>query len=125
MWGFVSVMLAILLWTWFGQPYPPSSPRCSVDEAIATNSAPQPGALKEDALRISITRDARIFFRDQEIRFEGVPQRIREGARNGAEGKVYLIVDARSKYGDTAAILDQIRSAGIENVSLLTQKPEL
>jgi biopolymer transport protein ExbD len=123
MWGFVSIMLAILLWTWFGQPYPPSSPRSSVDRAIATHSTPQPGALKEDALRLSITRDGRVFFRDHQVRYDDVPQEIREAVRNGAERKVYLVVDARSRYGETIAIVDQIRRAGIESVSLLTEQP--
>jgi len=48
---------------------------------------------------------------------------IREGARNGAEKRVYLVADARAKYGDTMAVLVQIRLAGIESVSFLTEKP--
>src|SRR5712692_1591058 len=67
MWGFVSVMLAILVWTWFGLPHPPRSYKSSVDMAIAVHSSPQPGALKEDDMLISITRDGNVFFRDHRV----------------------------------------------------------
>jgi biopolymer transport protein ExbD len=123
MWGFVSVMLAILVWTRFGLPHPAHSYRSSVDWAIAVHSSPQPGALKEDAMLISITRDSRVFFRDRQIAPKDLPEEIREGFRLGAEKKVYLAVDALAEYGDVPVILDKIRLAGIENVSFLTEKP--
>jgi len=123
MWGFVSVMLAILVWTWFGQPYPPHSYRSSVDWAIAVHSSPQPGALKEDAVLIRVTRDGSVFFRDHRVVHTDLANEIREGVRNGAEKRVYLVVDARAKYGNAIAVLLQIRLAGIENVSFLTEKP--
>jgi biopolymer transport protein TolR len=123
MWGFVSVMLAILVWTWFGLPYPPHAYRSSVDWAIAEHSSPQPGAQKEDALLISITRDGNVFFRDHRVVRSDLANEIREGVRNGAEKRVYLKADARAKYGSVITILGQIRLAGIENVSFLTEKP--
>jgi len=52
-----------------------------------------------------------------------LPEEIRQGVRNGAEKRTYLNADARAKYGDTIAVLDQIRLAGIEKVSLLTEQP--
>ena len=123
MWGFVSVMLAILVWTGFGLPYPPYAYGSSVDRAIAVHSSPQPGAQKEDAMLISITRDGSVFFRDHRVVQTDLANEIREGARNGAEKRVYLVADARAKYGDTMAVLVQIRLAGIESVSFLTEKP--
>lgn len=123
MWGFVSVMLAILVWTMFGLPYPAHAIRSSVDRAIAAHSNPQPGAAKEDAMQVSITRDGRVFFRDHNVMSVDLPNEIREGVRNGAEKRVYLAVDARAKYGQVEAILLQIRLAGLENVSFLTEKP--
>jgi biopolymer transport protein ExbD len=123
MWGFVSVMLAILVWTRFGLPYPPHAYGSSVDRAIVVHSSPQPDALKEDAMLISITRDGSVFFRDHRVVPADLANEIREGVRNGAEKRVYLEVDARAKYGCAKAILVQIRLAGIDNVSFLTEKP--
>jgi biopolymer transport protein ExbD len=48
-----------------------------------------------------------------------------KGIRNGAEKRIYLNMDARSKYGDTIAVLNQIQLAGIKNVSFpYPQVPE-
>jgi len=80
-----------------------------------------PGALREDAMRISIRRDGSIFFRDHRVILQDLPEKIREGLRNGAENRIYLNMDARAKYGETIAVLDQIRLAGIERVSFLTE----
>ncbi len=74
-------------------------------------------------MQISLTRDGRLFFRNDKITIQDLLEEIRKGIRNGAEKRIYLNIDARSKYGDTLAVLDQIRQAGIENVSFLTQKP--
>jgi biopolymer transport protein ExbD len=87
MWGFVSVMLAILVWTRFGLPHPPYADRSSVDRAIAKHSNLQPDAQKEDALLISITRDGSVFFRDHRIVPTDLASEIREGVRSGAEKK--------------------------------------
>ena len=74
-------------------------------------------------MQISLTRDGRLFFRNDKITIQDLLEEIRKGIRNGAEKRIYLNIDARSKYGDTLAVLDQIRQAGIENVSFLKQKP--
>jgi biopolymer transport protein ExbD len=124
MWGFVSVMLAILVWTRIGLPHPPYAYRSNVDRAMAVHSSPQPGALKEDAMLISIMRDGGVFFRDHRVVvIADLADEISERVRNGAEKRVYLVVDARAKYFDAKAILDQIQLAGIEKVSFLTEKP--
>jgi biopolymer transport protein ExbD len=123
MWGFVSVMLAIFVWTRFGLPYPPYAFGSSTDRAIAMHSRLQPGALKEAAMLTSVTRDGSVFFRDHRVRREDLANEIREGVRNGAEKKVYIAVDARAKYGSAIPVLVQTRLAGIENVSFLTEKP--
>jgi biopolymer transport protein ExbD len=80
-----------------------------------------PGALKEDALKVVVTRDGTIYFREHRIALEDLPNEIREGLRSGAERKVYIAVDARAKFGDVPAVLDKIRLAGVEKVAFLTE----
>ena len=74
-------------------------------------------------MQISVTRDGHVYFRSHRIMLRYLPEEIRQGVRNGAEKRTYLNADARAKYGDTIAVLDQIRLAGIEKVSLLTEQP--
>jgi len=121
MWGFVSIMLALLFMFLPGTTDTPRS--ASVDRPLAYHSTSMPGALKEDAILVSITRDGNIFFRDQRIRRLELANEIREAVRSGAEKQVYLVVDARARYGDAILVLAQIRFAGIENVNFLTDEP--
>ena len=123
LWGFVSLML-VLLFLFLAPLLTTDVPlRHSVDRAVAIHSTALPGALKEDAMQITVTRDGQVFFRERHVRAANLPNEIREGVRNGAEKRIYLAVDARARYGDTIAVLDQIRLTGIENVSFLTEKP--
>lgn len=123
MWGFVSVML-VLLFSFIGRTQPDVDlPRYAVDRAVAANSTALPGALREDAMQISITRDGRVFFRNDRVMLVNLPEEIRKGLRDGAEKRIYLNADARVKYGDAVAVLNQIRLAGIRDVSVLTQEP--
>jgi hypothetical protein len=48
-----------------------------------------PGALREDAMRIRITRDWRIFFRDHGVLCNDLPDEILKSARDGAEKKFF------------------------------------
>ena len=121
MWGFVSVMLALLF---IFLPATTHTDRSvPVDWPLAYHSASMPGGLKEDAMQITVRRDGQIYFRDDRVILQDLPREIRQGLRNGAEKRIYLSMDARAKYGDTIAVLDQIRRAGIEKVSLLTEQP--
>lgn len=121
MWGFVSVMLALLF---MFLPATTDTPRpIPVDQPVSYHCSPMPGVQKEDAIQISVTRDGSIYFRHDRIMFQDLPAEIAKGLQDGAEKRVYLNADARARYADVAAVLDQIRMSGIENVSFLTQKP--
>ena len=43
---------------------------------------------------------------------------------NRLDKTVYVRSDARAKYGDVIKTVDEIRSAGVDNIGLLTQKIE-
>jgi len=74
-------------------------------------------------MQISVTRDGNVYFRNDQIMLQDLPEEIRREVRNGAEKRIYLNADARTKYSDTIAVLDEIRLAGIEKVTLLTEQP--
>jgi biopolymer transport protein ExbD len=119
MWGFVSVMLALLFLLMPWTVVHPRGP--AVDLVGARHSTPMPGALKEDALRVVLARDGTMYFRQHRIALEDLPNEIRQGLRDGADRKVYIAVDARAKYGDVPAVLDKIGLAGVEKIAFLTQ----
>jgi biopolymer transport protein ExbD len=119
MWGFVSVMLVFLFLLMPLTVVDPKGP--AVDLVGTGHSTRMPGALKEDALQVMVTRDGRIYFRERHIALEDLPNEIREGLRSGAERRVYLAVDARAKYGEVPAVLEKIRIAGVDRVAFLTR----
>jgi biopolymer transport protein ExbD len=89
------------------------------DLAVVNHAALLRLANREDAMRLSVTRDGRFFFLDYRVEPEDLAGRIREAVSNGSEKRVYMIVDARAKYGDVKSALDAVRGAKLENVSFL------
>jgi biopolymer transport protein ExbD len=119
MWGFVSVMLVLLFLL---MPLIVVDGNAAAPDLVSVrHSTRMPGALKEDALKVVVTRDGTIYFREHRIALADLPNEIREGLRSGAERRVYIAVDARAKYGYVPAVLDKIRLAGVEKVAFLTE----
>lgn len=77
-------------------------------------------AVREDTVRISITRDGNFYFRNDKMLPDDLPNAIRDAMLNGSEKKIYLAVDSRAEYGDINTVIEQIRLTGIEQVCLLT-----
>jgi biopolymer transport protein ExbD len=94
-----------------------------VDFPSAQNSTRQPHALREDAMRVVVTRDGRIYFGNHAANPQELPELIRTALREGSEKTIYLVADRRAKYADVKVALDQIRLAGIGNVVVLTGNP--
>lgn len=126
MWPFTMVMLVLLiLFMTFAPPYH----HTSVDLPVTRTASSEPGALRDDAIKITVSRDGRIFFEDAHTphavytRPEFLPAKIRMAVQEeGSERKVYLKVDARAKYGDAERVVDQIRAAGIQQICFLAEK---
>src|SRR5208337_2838693 len=47
---------------------------------------------------------------------------VKDQIANRLDKTVYVKADARAKYGDVVAVVDEIRSAGVDQLGLLTQK---
>jgi biopolymer transport protein ExbD len=123
-WMDVSALLAVFLVIFISLAVSPSGNRGShgagVDLLKSAHSRLLPRAIREDALRVAVTRDGQLYFGNRRVSPEELPKQIRNGIRGGAENRAYISADARVKYGDVKIVLDQIRSAGVENVSFLT-----
>ena len=121
-WAFLSFQLVVLIIFMTAPSHPHHG--WALDLARTDHAAPMPSAAREDAILISVYRDGNVFFRTSQIRYDDLPQSIRQAVRQGSERKVYLKVDARAKYGDAALAIDQIRQAGIQNVGIITDQRE-
>jgi biopolymer transport protein TolR len=95
----------------------------SIDWPVVPHAHKLPYALREDAIEIAITRNGAVYFCNRRTRPLSLPNQIRTAVYDGSEKRIYLVADARAKYGDVKAILAQIQSSGVENVSLLVETP--
>ncbi|HEY1472188.1 MAG TPA: biopolymer transporter ExbD [Candidatus Acidoferrum sp.] len=89
--------------------------------AVVRHAVPLPHAVREDAMRVTITRDDSIFFGNMRLTAEDLPEKIGEDVRTGSEKRVYMVVDARTKYASVKRVLASVRDARIENVSFLLE----
>src|SRR5689334_9747189 len=93
-----------------------------VDLARTDNAKDMQDADKEDAIVVAITRDGNIFLRNTQISKEQISSEVKDRIANRLEKTVYVKSDARAKYGDVVAAVDEIRSAGVDQVGLLTER---
>ncbi len=96
----------------------------SVDLAKTNNPRPMPDADKEDAVVIAISRDGRIYLGTTPVKPEDLTEKVKDRIASKLDKTVYLKSDARAKYGSVVAVVDDVRSAGVDQLGLLTEKAE-
>jgi biopolymer transport protein TolR len=74
---------------------------------------------REDALIIEISRDGKVFFRNEMVAPNELAARVEEGLSRGSERRVYIRADAHVGYGRVGTVLDEVRSSGVENIAFL------
>ena len=122
--GFASVMLVLLfiMMLPFITMNPHQFPTRDVDLAKVRHPIPMPGANREDALIIVITRDGLVWIGRDKLMLSEIPVKISEMVKNGSPKVVYLKVDARAKYRYVSDVLDAVRSSGLERIAFLTSE---
>jgi len=95
-----------------------------VDMATAKNARDMKDADKDDAIVVAVTRDGNLYMGNTKIKKEEITGQIKDRLANKLDKTVYVKSDARAKYGDVVAIVDEIRSAGVDQLGLLTEKTQ-
>ena len=119
-WPLVGVSV-VLLMSFLSLPQPHHG--LAVDLPTSAYAVPHRQALREDAIRLAVTKDGTLYFRGNKVPPEQITPAIRQAVDEGAERKVYLQVDSRARYGRTEVVLDRVREAGIRDICLLVEKP--
>jgi biopolymer transport protein ExbD len=94
----------------------------SVDMATVSDPRDMQDADKDDAIIVAVTRDGSLFLGNTKITKEDITGQIKDRIANKLDKTVYVKSDARAKYGDVVAVVDEIRSAGVDSLGLLTEK---
>jgi biopolymer transport protein TolR len=94
----------------------------SVDMAKVNSPNPMPDADKEDALLISIMRDGKVYFGSERVEPDKLTNLVKDRLANKVDKRVFIKSDARSRYGNVVDVVDNVRSAGVDDVGLLTEQ---
>jgi biopolymer transport protein ExbD len=94
----------------------------SVDLAKTDTAKDMNDADKDDAIIVAVTRDGHVFLGTTEMPKEDLVGQIKDRIANRIDKTVYVKSDARAKYGDVVAVVDEIRSAGVDQLGLLTER---
>jgi len=93
-----------------------------VDLAPTNNTQDMKNADKDDAIVVAISRDGNVFLGNNETKKEDLSGQIKDRISSRLDKTVYVKSDARAKYGRVVEIIDEIRSAGVDQLGLLTEK---
>jgi len=95
-----------------------------VDLAKVTNPTDMPNADKDNAVIVAISRDGSVFLGNTKMAVDDISSQVRDRISGSLDKTVFIKSDARTKYGDVVRVVDKVRSSGVDNVGLLTDKIE-
>jgi len=94
----------------------------SVDMVRTDNPRDMQDADKDDAIIVAITRDGKIYLGNTQMPKEDLTGQIKDRISTRLDKTVYVKSDARAKYGEVVAVVDEIRSAGVVQLAPPTEK---
>ncbi len=94
----------------------------SVDLAPVDNPKDLPDADKDDAVLLAVMRDGTIFLGMEKINVPDITRRVTDMIAGRLDKTVFVKADARAQYGRVVEVVDEVRSAGVDNIGLLTEK---
>ena len=118
----VDVMLVLLII--FMVITPMLSKGVSVDMAKTKNPIAMQAADKEDAVLIAVTRDGKVFLSpgNAQTTADQLPQKVKDLLTNKLDKTVYIKSDARARYEKVEDVIDNLRTAGVDQLGLLTEQ---
>ena len=96
----------------------------SVELAKVNNPSDMPDADKDDAVIVGISASGDVFIGSAKSDVTQIADQVRDRISNKLDKTVFVKSDGRAKYGDVVKVVDEIRSAGVDNVGLITDKAE-
>jgi len=96
----------------------------SVDMVKAVNPHSMQDADKEDAVMVAVTRDGRIYLGSDQVTLEDLSNKVRDRISARVDKTVYIKADSRAKYDTVVKAVNEVRSAGVDQLGLLADKVE-
>jgi biopolymer transport protein TolR len=118
----VDVMLVLLII--FMVITPMLNNKVNVELPKADAAVVMENANKEDAITIAVTRDGRTFMGADQVQIDDLGPKISAKLEGKTEKEVYIRADVRANYGKVMDTVDGIRTAGVSQLGLITEKRE-
>ncbi|MGA8027204.1 MAG: biopolymer transporter ExbD [Bryobacteraceae bacterium] len=117
----VDVMLVLLII--FMVITPMLSKGVDVTKVKTHNDIKMQDADKEDAVLIAITRDGRVFLApgNKLIEPDQLGGKVKDLQTNRSDKTVYVKADARARFSAVTDVIDNLRTAGVDSVGLITE----
>lgn len=99
----------------------------NVELAKTNNPIAMEDADKEDAVLVAVERDGGVYFDTEKVTPENLTAKVADKLANRPDKRIYIKADARARYGKVVEVVDLVRSAGVDQVGLLTEqrKPQV
>jgi biopolymer transport protein TolR len=119
----VDVMLVLLII--FMVITPMVQNKVNVDLAKSVDATPMPDADKEDSVVVAVTRDGKVYLGANQIAMSDLGPKVNTLLENKNNKLIFLRADARSKYGVVMDTIDNVRTAGVDQLGVLTEQPNV
>ena len=96
--------------------------KVNVDLAKTDSPTAMPDADKEDAIVVAVTRDGTIYLGQDKVAPNELGGKVRDKLTDKPGKQIFIRADARAKYLDVENAIDDVRTAGVDSVGLLTEK---
>jgi biopolymer transport protein ExbD len=94
----------------------------SVNLAKTDNPSKMPEADKEDSLIVAVMRDGQIYFNSDKVTADALADKVKDRLANRTDKRIFVKADAGARYGDVVSVVDNVRSAGVDELGLLTEE---
>lgn len=115
----VDVMLVLLII--FMVVTPMLNNKVNVDLAKTHSAIAMPDAEHEDAVKVSVTRDGKVYLGAYQIALADLGPKAQDLLQNKSDKTVYVRADTRARYGVVMDAIDNLRTAGVDQVAFLTE----
>jgi biopolymer transport protein ExbD len=116
------IMLVLLII--FTVVTPLFKPGAPVDMARVKDPIEMPDANRDDAVIVAIARDGSTFLGNTKMPLDEISSRARDRMSGRLDKTVFIKSDARTKYSDLVKVVDRVRTAGVDEVGLLTERSD-
>jgi len=118
----VDVMLVLLIIFMVITPMLQNKVNVELVKAVSADALPD--ADKEDSVKVAITRDGRVYLGANQISMADLGPKTQDLLQNKPNKTVYIRSDARARYGVVMDVIDNLRTAGVDQVGFLTEPPQ-